>query len=200
MLSGCNPQTSPGDLIVGSNASGVLSVKNTSRSFAALYGVETGHPDPDRSDPRKHTKNLLQALFVIPPEETAWIYAGGGSNARPWFYRLFYSARWMHYPIVFYTLPDQSGHFSENSEKREVTWEIDGRNRLIAIAGKKYPMTPGEFIVVKLDERWNPEVGIGEKSFDEMNIPAHTRNLISECMKTMNKGIHALKIGCSGPG
>jgi len=199
-LSGCNPKRNPGDLIVGSNSTGLVSVKNLSGTYAALYGVEIGHPNPERSDPSKQNQNLLLALFVLPPQDNVWKYSGGGSSARPWYYRLFYSARWMYYPIVTFAKPDKNGNISENTERRKFTWGFDGRNRLITIAGNKYPITVGELVVVKLDKRWNPEVGIGEKSIEKMGIPVETRKFISECLVTLSIGMHALTSACSGPG
>jgi len=199
-LFGCDSKRNPGDLIVGSNSAGPVSVKHTSGTFTALYGVEVGHPNPERSDPSKHNENLLLALFVIPPQDNAWQFSGGGSSARPWYYRLFYSARWTFYPIVIFAKPYKNGNVSENSERRKFAWGFDGRNRLITIAGNKYPISVGEFVVVKLDKRWNPEVGIGEKSFEKMRILAETRKLITKCLLTLSKGIHALTNTCSNSG
>ena len=192
MLSGCNPKRNPGDLIIGSNGTGLVSVKNLSGTFTALYGVEVGHPNAERSNLGGHNQNLLLALFVFPPQDNVWKYSGGGSSARPWYYRFFYSARWMHYPIVIFAKPDKDGNISENTERRKFVLEFDGRNRIITIAGNKYSITVGGFVVVKLDKHWNPEVGIDEQSVEKMNIPAETRKLISECLVTLRKGIHAL--------
>lgn len=199
-LLGCNSEWNPGDLIVGSNSAGPVSVKIDSGAFTALYGVEVGHPNPERSNSSKHTENLLLALFVIPPQDSAWRFAGGGSNARPWYYRLFYHARWMFYPILKFTKPYKKGVISENMEIREFSWRFDGRDRIITIAGDKYPIIAGEFVVVKLDKRWNPEVGIGEESFEKMNIPAETRELVARCLVTLNRGIAALTNTCSNSG
>jgi len=165
-----------------------------------LRGQEVDHPNPERSDSRKSRNNLLLALFVIPPQDNAWRFSGGGSNARPLYYRLFYHARWMFYPIVEFAKPFKKGDISENTESRKFVLEFDGRNRLITIAGNKYPITVGEFVVVKLDKHWNPEVGIGEESFEKLNIPAETRELITKCLVTLEKGLGAITNTCSNSG
>ena len=198
-LSGCNPERNPGDLLVGSTSSGILAAGNVTGSFTALYGTEIGHPDPNRSDPARANHNLLLVLFILTPQEKTWRFAGGGSDSSPWYYGLFYSARWLHYPRTIFIKPDNNGIISENTERRNISWEFDGRNRSISIAGSKYPISVGDFVIVKLNKHWIPEVGVAEASFDLMQIPPEARQLISQCLVPIKKGINALTNACNGP-
>ncbi len=188
--SGCNPKRNPGDLLVGSRSSGPISISDTIGSYTALYGVEVGHPDSNRSDPARANKNLLLALFVLTPQDNNWNYSGGGSSGRPWYYRLFYSARWMDYFFTEFVIPEKSGNITENSERRQIAWKFDGRKRMITIAGKNYPFSDGDFVLVNLDKNWGPEVAVGKGSFDKLRISTKYRQLMSRCLLSIIEGVH----------
>jgi hypothetical protein len=193
VLYGCNPNRNSGDLIVGSNAAGQIRTNATMATFTALYGIEVGHPDSKRSE------HLLVALFILLPEDDVWKYSGGGSIARPLYYRLFGHARWLFYPQTVFVAVDKSGHFSERSERSKVNWKFDGRDRSITIAGVRHPVSAGSFVIVKFDKKWDPEVGVGEQSFDKLRINLKTRLLLLECFEGARLGIGALTNACSRP-
>ena len=189
----------PGDLVVGSSAAGIVSNDVTIGSYTALYGEEVGHKDSRRSDPAYDKNNLLVALIILTPPEEKWQFSGSGSNAAPWYNRLGYRQRWMHYPHTAFVRPEKNGKTFENWDKREFNWEFDGRSRSIRIADNTYAFSAGELLIVKIDKDWNSEVGIGEESLDTMQIGLKVRKIISECLKTLRLGIHALTNACSGP-
>lgn len=198
-LSGCNPMGNPGDLVVGSNAAGIISNGVIIGSYAALYGEEVGHKDSRRLVPAYTNNNLLLALIILTPPEDTWQFSGSGSNAAPWYNRLGYRERWMHYPHTAFIKPEKNGKTFENWEKREFNWEFDGRSRSIRIADNTYPISAGGLVIVRFDRDWNPEVAIGEESLDTMQIRLEGRKIISECFKTLRLGIHALTNACIGP-
>ena len=177
---GCNPQRNKGDLIVASGGSGPISNTKGLGATIRLYGIE--REEPRVSYNRKRFRFIT--LFVITPEGETWKYSGGGSAGRPFLLRLFYSARWIDYPIVHFAKPEANGDIKEKSERRDFKFEFNGRNRTIEIAGKVYPITVGDFVFVKLNSKWEPQVWIGAESLNSIPISVVTRKII---MKHINK-------------
>ena len=180
VLSGCNPPRNKGDLLVGSTGGGPISNEYSLGAVKRLYGQELEGPIGTNSGKQIR----LITLFVITPESETWKYAGGGSTGHPWPLGFFYSARWMHYPIVHFANPEANGDIKENSERRDFKFEFNGRNRTIEIAGEIYPITIGDFVFVKLNRKWEPRVWIGVESLNSIPISVVTRKTI---MKHINK-------------
>ncbi len=197
-LGACNPRGNPGDLIVDSNASGMVSSDSMIGSYTALYGIELGHPNPGQSDSTSSRSKLILTLFVLTPEEEAWQFSGSGSIKAPWYKRLSYRQRWVQYPQTSFTRIEKNGSAFEDWESRTFNWEFDGRNRSIRIAGTSYPVSVGGFVIVKFDRRWNPEVGIGEESLETLRISAQTRKVISACLRPLRLGLHGPTSACMG--
>ena len=188
--SGCNPKRNPGDLIIGSNSSGPISIGDAIGGYTALYGVEYGHTDLNRSAPAKANKNLLLALFILTPNLNDWIESGGGSIGRPWYYRTFYNARWMDYYSTEFVRRDKDGYFNESSERIEFIWKFDGRKRMLTIAGKDYSFSPGEKVLVSLSRDWEPEVAVGKNAFTKLRVSTKYRNIILRCFLSVSKDVH----------
>ena len=197
-LGACNPRGNPGDLIVDSNASGMVSSDPVIGSYTALYGIELGHPDPGQPDSSGSTSKLILTLFIVTPEAEAWQFSGSGSVKAPWYKRLSSRQRWMQYPQTSFTRIEKDGSAFEDRESRTFKWEFDGRNRSIRIAGKSYPVPVGGFVIVKFDRRWNPEVGIGEASLDTLAVSALVRKVISACLRPLRLGLHGRTSACMG--
>lgn len=199
-LSACDPIGKPGDLTTGANVTGTISNGTIAGVYTALYGDEVGQREPGQSAAGGNKNQLLIALFILTPEGEAWRLSGSGSKAPPWYRRLGYRQRWMHYPHSEFHIAEKDGETFENWERKEFNWEFDGRNRTIEIEGTSYPFTAGGLAVVKFDRDWNAEVVIGEASLNTMQIESKLRKTILECFKPLRLGTGALPKVCRGTG
>lgn len=186
---GCSPKRNPSDLLLGSGGSGAISLSENIGIYSAQYGTEVGHPDRNRSDPRRHNQNLIIALFILMPKDNEWVNSGGGSSGRPWYYRFFYSARWLSYLYEEFVKPDADGNIKANYIRKRFSWRFDGRKRIVTIKGVDYPFSVGSFVLVKLDQHLEPEVAVGTGSFDKLQIPQKHREIILKCLLSKKMGI-----------
>ena len=194
LLSGCSPGINSGDLTVSaSGSSAILSGPNNGYiKYTAIYGSEHGHPDHRKSDISYGHSNLLVSLFILVPKDAVLYGVGGGNGDIPLYYQLIYNnTNWLLYPVSYFAKKKSNGTF-DLANKKTFLWGFDGKKRTITIANNTYTISPGDYVIVKLDKHWNPIVGVGEESFEKLQISSVTRSKILKCYITIKKGIHAL--------
>ena len=190
----CSPPDNRGDLSVAASGGAAFSTSfdNTQMKISAIYGSEYGHQNKKKSDISYGNLNLLVSLFIFLPNETSWYYAGGGNGKNPLYYRLIYThTNWLLNPYSLYAPTDIKGDV-DLTKKMAFSWEFDGKKRAIKIAGKTYPISSGDYVLVKIDKDWKPDVWVGEEGFQKLNILTESRNEILKCFATIKKGIGAL--------
>ena len=193
LLSGCSPAVNPDDLTVAASGNSVIlsGSSNGYIKYSSIYGSEHGHPDHRKSDISYGNLNLLVSLFILTPKDSVWVNVGSGTGDIPLYYKLIYNnTNWLLYPKLHFAKKKSNGIY-DLANKKIFSWGFNGKNRTITIAGNAYTISPGDYVIVKLDKYWNPEIGIGEKSFGKLQISSVTRNEILKCYMTIIKGIGA---------
>lgn len=193
LLYGCSPVNNPGDLSVVAEKSGpvLTGTNNAYVIYSAIYGTEYGHSDRRKSDASYGHLNLLVSLFILMPQDDDWRYIGGGTGDIPWRYSMFYnSVEWLLYPHSYFVKLKNNGT-ADLASKKKFTWGFDGKNRTITIDENISTISAGEYVIVKLDKHWKPEVWVGESSFDELIISLETRNKILNCYMALQEGVNA---------
>ena len=192
-VSGCHPTDNKGDLSVKASAGSSLKIgdDNDKIAISIIYGSEYGHPDPRKSDIRSGHLNLLVSLYVFLPKGNDWEYVGGGTGENPLFPGLFYNHNnWLLNPFMMYAIRNNKG-IADLENKKTFSWGFDGKNRTIKIDNKKYPISAGDYVLVKLNSDWKPEVWVGEIGFNKLVISSDIRNKIIKCHEFLKEGIHA---------
>ena len=77
-------------------------------------------------------------------------------------------------PWTQFVKPEKNGYINENSPRRDFTFEFDGRNKLVKVSGETFPVKIGEFLFIKLDNNWNPDIRVGIKAIDSLSISTKT--------------------------
>lgn len=116
-------------------------------------------------------------IYVRPEVVGRWVVAGGeGGNQ---------SSPWLHRTTMYWTLGDEDGWFAEDSPREAFSCLFDSRNRTLTMESGTYAVSEGGFIVIALDENWQPgQVKTGISSLSMFDIPEENRKrLLSEARK-----------------
>jgi len=116
-------------------------------------------------------------IYVRPEVVGRWVVAGGeGGNQ---------SSPWLHKMTIFWALGDRDRWFAEDSPRKAFSILFDSRNRTLTMESGTYAVSEGSFIVISLDENWQPgKVKTGIDSLRIFDIPeANRKHLLSEARK-----------------
>lgn len=120
--------------------------------------------------------NILY-LYVRPARLDHWMAAGGGGGNEP-DPRLFKAA-------IVWAQGDGNGWHANDAPLRTFDFQLDSRDMILTIDKGTYAVRSGDFIVITLDDSWQPvSVNSGIESLRLFNLPdTNQRHLINEARK-----------------
>lgn len=103
-------------------------------------------------------------IYIHPPPEDGWDYAGGGALQYIW------------------KQLDEHGYITKESDEMVLTFHYNRRGPILAVDGNDLLLQNRDLLVVNFDMDWKPHVARGREALDNLDLPDVTRQKIISCV------------------